>query len=90
MLAVAARWADATIRSETLKPYADATLDKVKWGGATWTSVSPVWGGPANPNNTNPTNNFETELLRVKDYYLPGRRTFLSLSLQVPFSFNRP
>jgi len=28
VLAVAARWADATIRSETLKPYADATLDK--------------------------------------------------------------
>ncbi|MEK6631007.1 MAG: helicase-related protein, partial [Acidobacteriota bacterium] len=28
VLAVAARWTDSTIRSEPLKPYADATLDK--------------------------------------------------------------
>ena len=28
VLAVAARWTDATIRSELLKPYADTTLDK--------------------------------------------------------------
>jgi hypothetical protein len=56
---------------------ADATLDKVRWGGATW--VPPLGGiGPANPTTTNPTNNFEIELTRLKDYYLPGRRTYLS------------
>jgi len=55
----------------------DATLDKARWGGATWTP--PAGGvGPANPTTTNPTNNFEIELNRIKDYYLPGRRSFLT------------
>ena len=55
---------------------ADATLDKVKWGGASWNV--PI-DGPANPTTANPTNNFEIELSRMKDYYLPGRRTFLAM-----------
>ena len=55
----------------------DAMLDKIKWGGATWTA--PVYG-PANPTTSNPTNNFDIEQSRVKDFYLPGRRTFLYLT----------
>jgi hypothetical protein len=54
---------------------ADATLDKIKWGGATWTA--PAYG-PANPTTADATNNFEIELARLKDYYLPGRRTYLA------------
>ena len=54
---------------------ADSALDKIKWGGASWTV--PI-NGPANPTTTNPTNNIEIELSRIKDYYLPGRRTWLS------------
>ena len=61
---------------------ADAKLDKIKWGGAVWSSGGPPLYGPANPNNnTDITTNFETELVRLKDFYLPGRRTFLAASL---------
>lgn len=58
---------------------ADATLDKVRWGGASWTPVLASHGGPANPTDSNPTNNFEVEVSRVKNFYLQGRRTFLNL-----------
>ena len=54
----------------------DAKIDKVSWTQATWSP--PINGGPANPTTTNPTNNFEIELSRIKDFYLPGRRVFLT------------
>ncbi|MEY2408137.1 MAG: hypothetical protein QOF48_807 [Verrucomicrobiota bacterium] len=59
---------------------ADATLDKVKWGGATWSGGGAPQYGPGNANNANPTNNFEAELVRLKDFYLTGRRSYLAAS----------
>jgi len=55
---------------------ADSAVDKVKWGGASW--AAPAYG-PANPTTADPTNNFEIELARVKDFYLKGRREFMYL-----------
>jgi hypothetical protein len=55
---------------------ADSAIDKAKWGGASWTA--PHYG-PANPTTADPTNNFEIEVTRIKDFYLQGRRNFMYL-----------
>ncbi len=55
---------------------ADSAVDKVKWGGASWSA--PAYG-PANPTVADATNNFEIELNRLKNYYVPGRREYLYL-----------
>ena len=55
---------------------ADSAIDKLKWGGAGWTA--PAYG-PANPTTGDATNNFEIELARLKNFYIPGRREFMYL-----------
>ena len=50
----------------------DSVPDHAKWPGAAW--FPPVYG-PANP-----TSDFETELNRLKNFFLPGRRAFLFIN----------
>jgi hypothetical protein len=55
----------------------DVVLDFAKYSGLarSWTPLSPVWGGPSNLNSS-----FATEVSRIRDYWLPGHRTYLNLS----------